>query len=583
MTKKKSITRVPPGQRTALSHGARTQAAETTPAGDDAGNVRAPRRRAIVTTNMDLAIGTKAALAALAEANDPPRMFLLGDAPVRLEHQAGHCRVITRELTEARLIHELALAVRWLKCTAGGGKRPALPSVAVAKNILASPTLPLPLLERVVDIPVFGRNSILCEKPGYYPASRIYYQPAPSLRIPSITPRPSAACIKSAKDLLCRELLGDFPFVGESGIAHALACMLQPFVRELIDGPTPLHLIEKPAAGTGGTLLAGLLMLPAAGSGLPAMTLGQEEGEARKRITAVLAETPTAVLFDNISKIDSEALSAALTAPRWRDRQLGTSRIIEVPVRCVWLATANNPAVSFEISRRSIRIRLDARIEKPWTRQAFRHSNISGWAIEHRGDLVAAALTLVYGWMNDGRRPGSNRRLGSFESWSGVMGGILESAGVNGFLADHDAFRSDSPDHESQSWVELLERWWQSYGSEPVGVQDIWGLAAVGAESVIDLGFGSERSQRTKLGLLLARMRDRVLADYRISAAGRVQGAQRWRLSRIDDGGQFSAAPRPREAADVGDVPANALSSLQATYAFPFEGSQGSQGSRSSG
>ena len=32
--------------------------------------------------------------------------------------------------------------------------------------------------------------------------------------------------------------------------------MLLPFVRELIDGPTPLHLIEKPTPGTGGTLLA---------------------------------------------------------------------------------------------------------------------------------------------------------------------------------------------------------------------------------------------------------------------------------------------------------------------------------------
>lgn len=39
--------------------------------------------------------------------------------------------------------------------------------------------------------------------------------------------------------------------------------MLNPFVRDLIDGPTPLHLIEAPVAGTGKGLLASIAMLPA--------------------------------------------------------------------------------------------------------------------------------------------------------------------------------------------------------------------------------------------------------------------------------------------------------------------------------
>ena len=38
-------------------------------------------------------------------------------------------------------------------------------------------------------------------------------------------------------------------------------------------------------------------------------------------------------------------------------------------------------------------------------------------------------------WLAAGRPPGK-RILGSFESWAAVVGGILEHAGVPGFLQD---------------------------------------------------------------------------------------------------------------------------------------------------
>jgi len=48
---------------------------------------------------------------------------------------------------------------------------------------------------------------------------------------------------------LFNELLGDFPFVDEASRAHTLALMLEPFVRPLIKGPTPLYLIDAPTRG----------------------------------------------------------------------------------------------------------------------------------------------------------------------------------------------------------------------------------------------------------------------------------------------------------------------------------------------
>jgi len=57
---------------------------------------------------------------------------------------------------------------------------------------------------------------------------------------------------------LLDELLIDFPFADEASRANALALLLLPYVRPLIVGPTPLHLITAPTQGTGKDLLAQL-------------------------------------------------------------------------------------------------------------------------------------------------------------------------------------------------------------------------------------------------------------------------------------------------------------------------------------
>ena len=95
-----------------------------------------------------------------------------------------------------------------------------------------------------------------------------------------------------ALNLITFELLGDFPFVGNAEEAHASALTLQPFVRELIQGPTPLYLLEKPTAGTGASLLVSATTMIATGRHPTMLTEGKDEDEWRKRITATLGTVP---------------------------------------------------------------------------------------------------------------------------------------------------------------------------------------------------------------------------------------------------------------------------------------------------
>ena len=130
--------------------------------------------------------------------------------------------------------------------------------------------------------------------------------------------------IAVARSLLLDDLLGDFPFTGEAERAHALALLLVGFVRAIIDGPTPLHLVEKPTQGTGATLMVDVMSVVAIGCRASVMVEGSDDEEWRKRLTAKLRQIPAVVLIDNLRRpLDSSALAAALTAPFWEVKRDG--------------------------------------------------------------------------------------------------------------------------------------------------------------------------------------------------------------------------------------------------------------------
>jgi putative DNA primase/helicase len=135
---------------------------------------------------------------------------------------------------------------------------------------------------------------------------------------------------------------------------------------------------------------------------------------------------------------------------------------------------------------------------------------------------VWAALTLVQAWL-DARRPRGTVRLGRYESWSEVIGGILTVADVPGFLANLDDLYAQA-DAEGQQWSEFVFAWWAQEGNRAVKVHDLIGLAEQ------HLGEGNDRSARTRFGMMLTSKRDRLISGYRITAVDTHQGARRWRL-----------------------------------------------------
>ena len=302
-------------------------------------------------------------------------------------------------------------------------------------------------------------------------------------------------------------------------------------------------MVEKPAPGTGATLMVDVVSIIATGVGASVMVEGRDEDEWRKRLTAKLREIPSIVLIDNLRRqLDASSVAAALTAPYWEDRVLGKSEMTRFPIRCVWVATGNNPQFSNEMARRMVRIRLDPHEDQPWLREGFRHPNLLLWVWRSRARLVAACLTLGRAWIAAGM-PRHQKTIGSFEGWAEVMGGILEVACVPGFLGNLNEMY-ERADAEGGTWRGFVGLWWDRFGTQPVTSADLCELAL---QCSIPMARGDEHAKRTSLGKALGRMRDRIYTvggrRLRVQHAGSAHGAQRWQLQVSE-----SDAERPHQA-----------------------------------
>jgi len=227
--------------------------------------------------------------------------------------------------------------------------------------------------------------------------------------LPEVPELPTKADIEAARALIVDELLGDFPFSEQADRANAVAMLLLPFMRDLIPGPTPLHLVEAPSPGSGKGLLVDVAVRIATGRDPALMSPPTDDADWRKKITSHLRNAPSAILIDNISRtLDSDALATVLTSLTWQDRLLGTNDEIRLPVRCVWIATGNNPTVSTDMLRRIARIRIHPPVDRPWERESkeFRHPKLSAWRGGASGRITPRLLDVGPGLDRGGQADG---------------------------------------------------------------------------------------------------------------------------------------------------------------------------------
>lgn len=442
-----------------------------------------------------------------------PRVFSYGDALVYVP-DASTPRV--QPVDVGLMSWMLNRSADWLRINQAGHECDTRLPLDVPKDMLAGNDARVERLDGIVRVPVLGMSGQVAT--GRYDRRSRLLQVVDRdvLQLARELPaRPNDRERASAMAFVKTELLRDFPFARQSDRTHALAALLLPLVRHFIAGPTPLHLIEAPSEGTGKSLLADVVHLVATGERAQPTPLSTREEELRKKLTAMLATSPVMVLFDNVNHaVDSASLAALLASETWSDRLLGQSKQLVLPNRAQWMATANNPVLSRELARRTIRIRLDAGVERPWLRARFRHDDLVGWVREQRAEVVAALLTLVRGWLADGR-PAGSVRLGTYEAWSRVVGGVLDSSDIEGFLADRHQDQA-LVDPVEADWASLIELWAERFDGEAVSGTQVMEVAVAAGLFGLEVGSAQDASARARFTRELGKRRDRVYGGRRI-------------------------------------------------------------------
>lgn len=501
------------------------------------------------------------ALQVLVDSNaGAPTMFVRGGALVRIvQDERGHYGI--QEFSGGAMLGKLAAVADWETISLDSEGNPkttaVFPPRDVVSTILSAGEWPeMPALAGVVTSPVFSRDGVLHDQPGYDKATRLYY--TGGVKLGDTTPTPEN--IERAKDLILNNLLLDFPFKDPASLAHAIAYMLLPYTRDMIDGPTPVHDVDSPTAGTGKGKLLNACAYPFLGHDVPTMAAAKDDDEWRKRITTSLMNGSTHLVIDNVNhELDSGSLASAFTQPLWEDRTLGANREVKIPIRTIWGITANNIKMSQELARRCVWIRLDANVEKPWERTEFKHKNLIGWARGNRDALVTAALTFVRAWVDKGMPLYTKRTKGSYEAWAGVMGGILEVVGIPGFL-DNETELYERVVSKNDLLIDFVKAWWERQqalegkrqaeiiaGGESktetcLSSFELFKLASYADDEAQQkmgewhnllgdmLTSPKQKGRQTQLGKILDTHHDKVVAGFKISLAKTANGSKFWML-----------------------------------------------------
>lgn len=483
----------------------------------DAGSETSSKLTDIIVTSRQLREISDNSLKALEAANnlDGQNLYIRSGMLTTLrEDEKGSPKI--QPVNETILRGRLTRAANFYKVKSDGNFVDVPPPMDVTRDVLELGRWPFPPLIGVIESPVIRPDGSILNSQGYDPVTKLYYKPKQGLIIPEIPAHPKEQDISRAR-LLIEDLLIDFPFTNQAGRAGIIGFFLTPLLRNAFPGCVPLAVIDAPEAGTGKTLLAKLCFLIHTGFEGHMTTPPASEEEWRKVIATLLLAGENIVVIDNVDfALRSSSLSSVLTTTGWKDRLLGKNELISIPHLATWACTGNNLKVKGDLKRRCYHIRLDPKQARPWERNGFRHPNLLGWARDHRGELLWSLLIVIRAWYAAGRPKADVQRLGSFEDWAEIVGGILAFSGVEGFLTNLENFYDDQ-DEEYQEWSIFFAKWFELFGENQTTTKELLAKIPIeslpeGLESIMD----DKIRLSVKLSKSLSKRVDRVFEGFRL-------------------------------------------------------------------
>jgi DNA polymerase I-like protein with 3'-5' exonuclease and polymerase domains len=479
---------------------------------------------------------------------DRTRLFDHGDVISQL--RGGIMRPVDRGSFKD-LVQETAITVDEIKGAKGTHYRYGWPDASTMEAV-ASRADRFSRLQGISDIPIVRGDGTVVSDPGYDPDSQMLIRLDGSLSGIEVPEDPTSDQVKKARDLVMDEWLGDFPFPTDSDRANALGLVVTPVIRGLVP-VVPMAVVDGQQPGVGKNLLMDVIHTVHTGSTSSPMNFVDDAAEVRKQITSAFRTGARMFVFDEAHEIEGTALAQALTASTWQDRILGVSTMAAFPNQVTWVSLGNNVQVRGDLARRVYRIAIRPSYDDPQDRPSdlFRHPGQSGldlltWTRMHRRELVQAVLTLVRAWFAAGSPRAGNTSFGSFEAWERIVGGIVGTAGISGFLGNRKIWRSES-DYDTQYWISHMLWLVDKFGDATFRTADVKREAMSdpsGFEAPPGLDDVADKRYSKALGEAYGRIRGRRYDGMRLERSGRTQrNVSIWKVLSERDKVQISGEP----------------------------------------
>lgn len=390
-------------------------------------------------------------------------------------------------------------------------------------------------LEGITECPVLRPDGTVLDVPGYDRATGLFYEP--NVSFPPIPSEPTIDDATTAVATLY-DIVQDFPFESQEHLSAWMALLLTPFARPTIDGCVPFGLLDKNSHRVGATKLSDIIGEIYSGRPLPRMSKTNEE-EMRKRLLALAISGDPIILLDNIEgTLDSPVLAGTITSMTIQDRRLGVTEMVPMPMRALWLVTANNLVLSNELVGRALHIRLETSLEHPEYRTGFKYDPLIPYVHKERPRLASAVLTVLRGYFSAGCPDQSLSNWGSFEQWSRIIRGALVWAGMPDPISGRREL-VDSGDSE----IGVLERVlieWEKLG-KPMLVSDVLSEMHLGAfshaalrEALAELCECAPDKLTTKgISMQLRKYRKKNVGGRRFDHKSKQGGGTPWFVSHI--------------------------------------------------
>ncbi len=409
----------------------------------------------------------------------------------------------------------------------------------MAEGVLASKgAWALPILSAVVTAPIMDLPSgRVINEEGLDEKTGLLCMPQCEAHWPTIPERPALTQVTDAVKTLWKPF-AEFSFCSAVDRGVFLAAILTALVRPALE-TAPAFCFSAPTAGSGKTLLARCLSI-LAGQATPAVMAGAStEDEMRKRLLALGRSGSAVIVLDNLTgELASDALCAWLTSKIFGDRVLGVSELVMVPTRSLTLLTGNNLVLRGDLCRRVLVCKIDPGVEAPW-RRGF-NFDPAAYCLNHRVEMVVAALTVIKASLNTGRAPAD--RLASFEVWSETVRRAVMFVHENVLLDDIedparaiDSAYNDDP--ETSRLKALLGVLYGMFGdaSNSVAQMISHGLHPEDKLHGIIYDIAGERGiiNARKLGRWIERNAGRICGGLRLESAGKRGGVCLWRVRKV--------------------------------------------------